>query len=286
MASWKPLSPSEYFTLSLGVAFGVTDTGLFRESNQDNFLIAPELGLVAVADGMGGHDAGDVASTDAIELLCTFLRSAGRDGDEDATVPVFHPSAFDPAALDPDATWTDATMKAMIALHDAVEFANERMYLTNVAQGRPDGTGMGTTLTGMWQPAPDGPVFIFHVGDSRLYLCRDGHLTQLTRDQTLYQQALELGMAEPLPARNLLLQALGPAPEVRPDLLTHALAPGDVYLLCSDGLYGNSTAADIAAIMARARRDNLDACCAELVAMAKRDGSRDNITAVLVWCGG
>lgn len=285
MASWKPLSPSQFFTLGLGVAFGVTDTGLLRESNQDNFLISPELGLVAVADGMGGHDAGEIASADAIELLCGFLGAAAH-GDGDATVPVLRASDFDPAALDPDGTWTDATMKAMIALHDAVEFANERMYRTNVAQARADGTGMGTTLTGMWQPAPGGPVFLFHVGDSRLYLHRGGRLTQLTRDQTLYQEALERGVAAPLPARNLLLQALGPAPEVRPDLSIHTPAPGDVYLLCSDGLYGDSADADIAAILARARPDNLDACCARLVDMAKRDGGRDNITAVLLRCDG
>lgn len=288
MASWKSLSPSQYFTLGLGVAFGVTDTGLLRESNQDNFLISPELGLLAVADGMGGHDAGEIASADAIELLCGFLGAAMRapapDGDVDATVPVFRASDFDPAALDPDATWTDATMKAMIALHDAVEFANERMYRTNVAQARADGTGMGTTLTGMWQPAPGGPAFLFHVGDSRLYLHRDGRLTQLTRDQTLYQEALERGLADPLPARNLLLQALGPAPEIRPDLSIQTPAPGDVYLLCSDGLYGDSAEADIAAILARASADNLDACCAALVDLAKRDGGRDNITAVLLRC--
>jgi len=288
LANWKPLSPSQFFTLDLGVAFGATNTGLLREANQDNFFVSPELGLVAVADGMGGHDAGEIASADAIELLCGFLAAAGRapapQGDGDATVPVFRASDFDPASLDPDATWTDATMKAMIALHDAVEFANERMYLTNVAQARPDGTGMGTTLTGMWQPAPGGPLFIFHVGDSRLYLYRDGRLTQLTRDQTLYQEALERGMPEPLPARNLLLQALGPAAEIRPDLSIHTPAPGDVYLLCSDGLYGDSPEADIAMTLGRARADNLDACCARLLAMARRDGGRDNITALLLRC--
>ncbi|WP_170305754.1 PP2C family protein-serine/threonine phosphatase [Pseudoduganella ginsengisoli] len=265
MSTWKQLSPSALHHLDMGVAFGLTDVGTIREANQDNFFIAPELALVVVADGMGGHDAGEIASADAITLVHGFIRTAQ--------------SQAAPAA-------TDAALHAMTTLHDAVEFANERMYRTNRANHQPEGAGMGTTLTGMWQPAPHGPLFIFHVGDSRLYCFRHGRLTQLTRDQTLYQQALEAGMKEPLPARNLLLQAMGPARDVKPDLQTQVVAPGDVYLLCSDGLYGNSTPEAIAGILARATSDNLPQCCADLVAMAKRDGSRDNITAVLVRCNG
>ena len=287
MGNWKQLSPSAIHHLDMGVAYGLTDVGTVRDANQDNFFIAPDIGLVVVADGMGGHEAGEIASADAITLLHGFIQAAQSDAPPatpDATVPAFHASAFDPVRADPDATWTDATMRAMITLHDAVEFANDRMYQTNRANHQADGAGMGTTLTGMWQVAPHGPVFIFHVGDSRLYCFRHGRLNQLTRDQTLYQQALEAGMREPLPARNLLLQALGPAPGIKPDLQTQAMAPGDVYLLCSDGLYGNSAPEAIAAILARVTRNNLPQCCAELIAMAKRDGSRDNITAVLVRC--
>ncbi|WP_207221192.1 PP2C family protein-serine/threonine phosphatase [Pseudoduganella lutea] len=289
MGSWKQLSPSQYHALGLGTAFGVTDVGKVRTSNQDNFHISPELGLLVVADGMGGHEGGEIASTEAIGQLCCFIAAARGQAstapyDADATAAVFRASAFDPVAADPDATWTDATMKAMITLHDAVEFANARVYAENIARHHADGTGMGTTLTGMWQPAPRGPVFLFHVGDSRLYCWRGGRLEQLTRDQTLYQQALDLGMPGPLPPRNLLLQALGPTATVKPELLTRTVAPGDVYLLCSDGLYGDAAPDAIAAILARARDDNLDACCADLVAMATQNGGRDNITAVLLRC--
>ena len=285
MSSWKQLSPSVLHHLDFGVAFGMTDVGTVRESNQDNFFIAPQLGLAVVADGMGGHEAGEIASADAITLLHNFI-SAACDPGSDTTVPSFHASAFDPSQTDPDATWTDATMKAMITLHDAVEFANERMYQTNMANHQAEGAGMGTTLTGMWQVAPDGPMFVFHVGDSRLYRYRSGRMAQLTRDQTLYQQALDAGLPGPLPARNLLLQALGPAADIKPELQSHVLAPGDVYLLCSDGLYGDSQAGAIEAILGAADADNLDQCCAALIEMAKRDGSRDNITAVLVRCKG
>jgi protein phosphatase len=140
---------------------------------------------------------------------------------------------------------------------------------------------MGATLTGFWQCRPGGPLAVFHVGDSRLYRCRGGDVAVLTRDQTLYQQALEAGVGEDLPPRNLLLQAIGPTAAVAPDVALCAARPGDLYLLCSDGLYGNTPHAAIAQALAGAGAGSLDACCAELIALAKTHGSRDNITAVL-----
>jgi serine/threonine protein phosphatase PrpC len=263
-----PLSLSHVIRLGLGTACGLTDVGTVRSTNQDNFVVAPLLGLLAVADGMGGHAAGDIASADALHLLCETI-AAVRNA---------------PAEAAPDATWTGATANPMITLLDAVRYANDRLYQANVAQGQAEGSGMGTTLTGIWQPSAGAPLLVFHVGDSRAYCWRAGELLQLTRDQTLYQQALDLAMPGPLPPRNLLLQAMGPAAEVQPELVAHAAAPGDVYLLCSDGLYGESSVEAIAAVLARARDDNLDDCCAELIALAKRDGSRDNITALLLRC--
>jgi protein phosphatase len=269
--------------LDFAFASGATDTGTVRSSNEDNFVIDPALGLVAVADGMGGHENGEVASSGALSALAHYLRATGTlEGDD--TIPNFTASAFDPAQLDPDATWTDDTMRAMIALHDAVEYTNQQLYHANLARRRGDGNGMGTTLTGMWQPAPAGPVFVFHVGDTRLYRLRAGRLDQVTRDQTMYQQALDAGATANLPPRNLLLQALGPGPEIHAELLSQPVAPGDLYLLCSDGLHGACTDQRIAALLARATPATLADCCAELVEAAKRDGSRDNITAVLVGC--
>jgi protein phosphatase len=281
---WKQPVPSQAQRLELGLAFGLTDTGTVRQSNEDNFLIEPDLGLVAVADGMGGHEGGALASSSALAALAHYIRAAGSVDGSDDTVPNFKASAFDPAQADPDATWTDDTMRAMITLHDAVEYANQRVYQANLANRRGDGSGMGTTLTGMWQPAQGGPVFVFHVGDSRLYRWRAGRLEQVTRDQTMYQQALDAGLQRNLPARNLLLQALGPCAEIRPELLTQPVAPGDLYLLCSDGLYGACSDSRIAALLARAAGDGLASCCEQLVEAAKQDGSRDNITVVLVHC--
>jgi protein phosphatase len=279
---WTQPAPIDTPRLDLGVAYGLSDTGTVRSSNEDNFLIERELGLVAVADGMGGHTGGELASASALAALAYYLRGVGNIDGSDDTVPNFKASAFDPAQTDPDATWTDDTMRAMITLHDALEYANQRVYQANLADRRGDGSGMGTTLTGMWQPAPGGPVFVFHVGDSRLYRWRDSRLEQLTRDQTMYQQALDAGMRRNLPARNLLLQALGPCADIRPELQLQAVAPGDLYLLCSDGLYGACSDSRIASLLAR--DGALAPCCADLVEAAKQDGSRDNITVVLVRC--
>lgn len=266
--STQPAPPALH-SLAMGVACGLTDVGMVRRTNQDNFCIAPQLGLLAVADGMGGHEGGEIASREALDLLCRHLRDA--------------PGA---PAGDPDATWPGASATAAGRLRAAIDFANTQVYAANVARRHADGMGMGTTLTGIWRPAPHGPAFVFHIGDSRLYCWRDGVLEQLTRDQTLYQQALDLGAPGPLPPRNLLLQALGPTATVQPELAVRAVIPGDVYLLCSDGLYGDSDPRAIAAILARADDARLAACCADLVALARRDGGRDNITALLLRCRG
>jgi serine/threonine protein phosphatase PrpC len=278
---WKQLSPSVEHQLALGPAFGMTDTGTVRLSNEDNFLIDPALGLLAVADGMGGHECGEVASADALTTLADFIRARSEHG---AAMPHFKPTVYDPAGPDPDAAWTDASHAAMVTLHDAVEFTNQRMYLTNVDQLRGDGGGMGTTLTGIWQPHANGPALVFHVGDTRLYRLRAGRLVQLTRDQTMYQKAIEAGVSQNLPPRNLLLQALGPSSGIKPELQTRPVTPGDLYLLCSDGLHGAIGDEQIAAVLDEVHAEDLGASCAQLIAMAKLNGSRDNITVVLFQC--
>ena len=269
MSTWKQLTPSIYHRLAFGCAYGLTDVGLVRQSNEDNFLIDPALRLVAVADGMGGHDGGEIAACLALETVRDALGAAD-------------PKKSSPGdAFDPDATWQDEHMPAIVAVHEAVDAANTRVYGANASNGLGEGGGMGTTLTGFWQSLPDGPLVVFHVGDSRLYRYRDGELAVLTRDQTLYQQALEAGVSGDFPPRNLLLQAIGPVATVTPDVKATTPHPGDLYLLCSDGLYGNTPHAAIEQVLAGAHAQSLEQCCAELVALAKSHGSRDNITAVL-----
>jgi len=277
MSTPNQLTPSIYHRLALGSAYGLTDVGLVRRSNEDNFLIAPECGLVAVADGMGGHDGGEIASATVLHALRDAIGAAMREQVQDA------PPA-PPPSHDPDATWRDEHMPALTAAYHAVEYANSQVYAANVHNESTEGGGMGTTLTGFWEARSGGPLIVFHVGDSRLYRLRHGDLSLLTRDQTMYQQALEEGQSDNLPARNLLLQAIGPQEAVVPDVKACVAEDGDLFLLCSDGLYGNTPHAALAAALEGANAQTLDACCAVLVELAKAHGSRDNITALLVLC--
>ena len=273
MSNPTQITPSIYHRLALGSAYGITDVGLVRRSNEDNFIIDTETGLVAVADGMGGHDGGEIASYTVLSALRDAIAAAMR-----APAPLSAP----PATHDPDATWRDQHMPAVLAVHQAVEYANAQVYAANVRAENTEGGGMGTTLTGFWHVREGGPLIVFHVGDSRLYRMRNGELSLLTRDQTMYQQALEEGMSDNLPPRNLLLQAIGPQEEVVADVKACTPEPGDLYLLCSDGLYGNTPHAAMAVVMEGASAQTLDLCCTTLVDLAKAHGSRDNITALLV----
>jgi protein phosphatase len=273
-----PLSPLRLHHLPGGVAFGATDIGPVREGNEDNFLFDEALGLAMVADGMGGHAAGEVASAGALVDVQAYLAqhapAVARARDADQTI------------ADPDATWSDPDAGAVRLLHAAVTHANASLYAQNCARGQREGGGMGATLTGFWRPANAHTLISFHVGDSRLYRVRDRKLEQLTRDQTMYQQALEAGLIDHLPTRNLLLQAVGPSAAVTPEVRSHLALPGDVLMLCSDGLHGSVPHGEIESMLAGAEAGNLDRLCAELIAMAKQYGGRDNITVLIALCAG
>lgn len=278
MSVWKPLSPSLPHRLAVGVACGMTDIGNVRVSNEDNFLIDEQLGFIGIADGMGGHEAGEVASADALLSMAHYLRAV-TERDAGRARGVLHLVGAPDMPQDEHDHQADAG-----TLYDAVEFANQRMFQINMENQHAEGGGMGTTLTGFWQAEPNGPLLVFHVGDTRLYRLRGGRLTQLTRDQTMHQQALELGVRHNLPARNLLLQALGPSSGIQPELHACSTEAADLYLLCSDGLHGSTRDDTIGAILRDATRDTLEAACTRLIAQAKHDGSRDNITVVLLYC--
>lgn len=268
------LAPPASHTLGLTAMHGVSDTGDVRRHNEDCFLIDPELGLAAVADGMGGHLAGEVASADALAALHAYLAARRKD---------LHARRHETAS-DPDATSLNPRWRSMAALLRAVERANAAVYGANRERGHTDGSGMGCTLTGIQAVPGMDAVVAFHVGDSRLYRCRDGVLLQLTRDQTAHQLALEAGTPGPLPPQNLLLQAVGPASEVVPDIALHDLLPGDLLLLCSDGLHGWVPHAEMEQLLGQSGA-SLETLCVQLVALAKHHSSRDNITALLARCG-
>ena len=287
MSTWTPLSPSRPHRLPMAVAFGATDIGPVRSSNEDNFLIDEALGLAMVADGMGGHAAGEVASAGVLEAMRDFLgehgaaRLAQPDGARTDAA-----AREGPLPPDPDATWSDPAIPAVGLLYDAIEYANHSLYAQNRASDHPDGGGMGTTLTGFWRASDEAPLIFFHVGDSRLYRQRGGQLEQLTRDQTMYQQALEAGIVENLPARNLLLQAVGPSPHVTPEVRSLQVQAGDVLMLCSDGLHGSVPHGEIEATLEAVTAETLERACTRLIGLAKEYGGRDNITAMVVCCQG
>jgi serine/threonine protein phosphatase PrpC len=266
------LSPTRYrFTHC--TACGLSDPGRVRKANEDHFLIDPALGLIVIADGMGGHACGAQASATALQRIAATL------GEARAATLCASGGAL--PASDPDATVHDATLDAIRTLLDALDHANATLYALNTREPGTIERGMGTTVTGLWQPVASDLLVAFQVGDSRLYRYRDGALLQLSRDQTLYQQALDLGTIDRLPPRNVLLQALGPMPSVAPVVETHLRAPGDRYLLCSDGLYGEVPHHEIEAVLAQVSVDTLDAGCQRLVELALDAGGKDNVTAVI-----
>ena len=264
--------PSASHQCAHGLAefYGLSDTGKIRRHNEDSLLIDAALGLAAVADGMGGHQSGEIASASALASLHASL----------SAMPAQLAGAQHEPATDPDATAINQRWRHTSAILQAVAEANATLYAMNQAHGHADGAGMGSTLTGFRLLPEMQALLVFHVGDSRLYRFRAGTLELLTRDQTAYQLALEAGTPGPLPPQNLLLQAVGPAPSVTPDVMLHDCQSGDLLLLCSDGLHGWVPHAELAQLLAQPAL-MLAQISAALIDLAQRHNSRDNITAVL-----
>ncbi|MBF0307537.1 MAG: serine/threonine-protein phosphatase [Alphaproteobacteria bacterium] len=236
-------------------AAGLTDVGRRRSLNEDCWRMEPELGLFLVADGLGGHQAGEVASRLALETIVDALRR--RDLDD---------------LLGGDDGGRSEAVKA------AVAEANGRIRHENDRLGHGEDS-MGTTVVGLLLETPEQAV-IFHVGDSRIYRLRDGRLEQMTRDHSLHQQWLDGGGGGAEPKKNVILRALGPFPEAEAEVAAVPTRPGDVWLLCSDGLTGMVEDDEIAKIIAT--HPNLESACQALIDAANDAGGKDNITAVLV----
>ncbi len=228
---------------------GLSDVGRQRDANEDNYVIAEP--LFAVADGMGGAQAGEVASRTAADVF----EHVGSAPDS------------------PEQLLTDLTREA-----------NRRIF--EMAQADPSRRGMGTTLTAaiVWAEG----LSIGHVGDSRAYRLRGGSLEQLTHDHSLVAELQRSGQltaeaAENHPQRSIITRALGPEPDIEVDAHTHTTRAGDVYVLCSDGLTGMISDADMEAILRGT--DTLEAAAKALVKAANQSGGKDNITVVLFRLG-
>jgi protein phosphatase len=254
----RPSSPSRVRPIRPPVeAFGLTHVGLLRATNEDTYVVRPDLGLFAVADGMGGAAAGEVASRMAIDAVREEIEDSG---------------ALQPAHAGP------------ALLLGGVEVANALIHAT--AKGDPSKRGMGTTFTGML--VCGGRVAIAHVGDSRAYLFRGGRLQQMTEDHSWVAAMVRAGALTPeeaatSPRRNEIQRAVGAEERVDVDTRMIAAEPGDVYLLSSDGLHGLVPDAIIDETL-RTERD-MTRAAQRLVDCANDVGGDDNITVVLVRIG-
>jgi serine/threonine protein phosphatase PrpC len=245
-------------------AAGRTDVGLRREHNEDALLVLAEFGLAVVCDGLGGHQAGEVASAMAVETVRMFFE---RSADPEATWPY----AYDKARDEPTNL-----------LEVAVQWANRR--IRDLAETDATGKqGMATTFVGVLMR--EASAHFAWVGDSRGYLFRNGQLLPATTDHSLVNELLKAGQLseEDVPGfqhRNVITRALGMDDVVAVDFNTVQLEPGDVCLVCCDGLTGMVTDERIAQIVAA--EPNLDRACEALVAEANRNGGIDNITVALL----
>jgi serine/threonine protein phosphatase PrpC/CRP-like cAMP-binding protein len=247
-------------------AWAETSVGRVRDHNEDALVVDERLGLYAVADGMGGHAAGEVASSLALETVTRCVR------DHYARVEqlLIDPGSRE-AALDVQRLLDDAALAACAAVHEAGQ----------AEEGR---RGMGTTLSALLVVGSQG--FIAHVGDSRIYLLREGKQHQLTQDHTLQNELLKRGKLTPaqvaqVKQKNALIRAIGPYASVEVDTLAFDVFPGDRFLVCSDGLHGYLQKDELAAIF----EGPLDQVAARLVALANQRGGHDNISALVVTVG-
>jgi len=243
---------------------GKTDVGLQREHNEDNLLAMPKFGVLAVADGMGGHRSGDVASQLAVSTLADFFNVTVR---QDATWPF-------PA--NPDLTDEENYLLTGLRL------ANRRIFDRSLKTSAD--FGMGTTIVAAMFGRRARTIAIAHVGDSRAYRIRNGQIAQLTRDHSLISDAAHMApwMTEEEVAQlppNVITRALGIREDVLVDLLSEKTQVGDIYLLCSDGLSGMVTDEQILEGLSDVK--NLQETCSDLVDKANFYGGSDNITVML-----
>jgi PPM family protein phosphatase len=237
-----------------------SDKGRVRATNEDAYGYCEAAGIFVVCDGMGGAAAGEVASRITVEaVLEPFCNSSTQELKE--------------------VSFTSAEKKSLLS--EVVATANQRVF----SQAERDAKlhGMGTTLVALLVDSKR--AWVVHVGDSRCYLWRNGKLQQWTQDHSLVDEQVRLGQltreeAERSPLRNVITRAVGSQPSVTPELDDVAIEPGDVFLLCSDGLTREVTDEQIAATLSRT--EELESGCQLLIDAANTHGGRDNITCVLV----
>ncbi len=241
-----------------------TDPGLVRGENEDSVFANADRGLAILADGMGGYQAGEVASSMATALLSSGLERAFKDC---AAHTVDH---------------VGGQLFAQRALREQVAVVNSAIY--RAAEDQPRFGGMGTTLVAA--VFCDDHLVVAHVGDSRLYRLRAEEFVALTHDHSFLQEQLDRGEISAEEARysvnrNLVTRAVGIDPQVEAEVHTHSVCPGDVYLLCSDGLYDMLEEGEVQHLLELCGA-NLERAAKQLIQLANDNGGDDNISVVVV----
>ncbi len=248
-------------------AYGRSDVGLRRKLNEDSFLVDQETGFFVVCDGMGGHNAGEVASRMAVETLGDFIRRS-------------HQVEFE------SIPWTygaDANLsREGNRIRTAIKLANERVY--QAATGSEECSGMGTTVVAAL--VSEDVLTVGWAGDSRCYLLRDGRLKQLTRDDSWVTAAASEGILsveeiERHPLRNIITKAVGAHADIDVDLVEEHLTASDRVVLCTDGLHSMITDAQILERL-KSAPSSTEAASVSLVDAANQAGGKDNVTVVVL----
>lgn len=239
-------------------AAGLSDVGRCRQANQDQYFVGQEFDVLAIADGMGGHAAGEIASDIAIAALAESMDREDENRSD----------------------WT--TDEAAERLRFAMNEGNRK--ICESVMTRAEWRGMGTTMVAL--VVLNGRAVVGHVGDSRAYLLREGRLRQLTSDHSWVNEQVKLGLltsdeARRHPMRNIVTRALGNQPRVEVDVVEEQIRPGDVFTLCSDGLNGMIVDAEIERMLVE-HGQVPSAACQALVNLANENGGEDNITVIVM----
>jgi PPM family protein phosphatase len=242
---------------------GETNIGLKRQHNEDSFFLPDADRLAIVADGMGGHASGEVASKMAVDMVAEHFKASSDDAELTWPYKLDHSDRYEANRL-----------------INGIKLANLEIY--ERAQREESCHGMGTTIVASL--FLDDKVLIGHVGDSRVYRFRDGALAQLTEDHSLLNDYIKMKRlssddAGKFPHKNVIVRALGMKESVQVDLLAESHRMGDTFLMCSDGLSGMVDDAGLAYVLAE--ENDLDAACERMIQAANRNGGVDNITCVL-----
>jgi serine/threonine protein phosphatase PrpC len=268
---------SLYHIIMIMEYFAKSDIGNHREQNEDFYFADEKAGLFIVADGMGGHKAGEVASKIAVESFAEYFLDLIKNN------PLFtSEEKLPPSSCENGASAADGHIKSVLV--DAFRYANTKVF--ERANADKDCSGMGTTLTVCYAGQPIGEtVFFAHIGDSRAYFLRGRDLKLITEDHTLVGELCKKGVITydemfDHPLRNYLNDVVGTDSEITPDVITLGTRPGDLIILCSDGL--NSMLRDHAIFSIALKFKNPLKVTEELIKKAKSAGGLDNVTVIAI----